>query len=185
MSPDNRHGMLFNVCAAILLIGLLVVMGLLIRQNLALKAQLAEMQSEPTDAPRLKVGDVVDPFSLPALDGTMTRVDFSAPDSETVLFFFSPDCPACDSNFENWVAIEQLQRLEKRRLVFISAVPEEETRMYVTGLELESEVLIADRSVLESYKVFHIPATVQIRAGGEVSGVWLGILSDSVVSELY
>ena len=32
--------------------------------------------------------------------------------------------------------------------------------MYVGGIDLESEVLNADRSVLEGYKVFPIPATI-------------------------
>lgn len=183
MKPSDRPGRLFNAATAILLIGLLVVVGLLIRQNRDLKAKLAELHAGSADLPGLEVGDVVDGFDLPALDGTMTRVDFSIPDSEALLFFFSPDCPACDENFDNWVAIEHLQRDEHRRLVFVSGASREETRAYVAGFNLESEVLIADRRVLESYRVLHVPTTIQVRSGGVVSGVWIGILPDTVVNE--
>ncbi len=184
MSPSNRQGWFFNVIVTVLLIGVVVVMGLLILQNRDLKARLAAIQTEAADVPELEIGDVVDGFNLPALDGTMTRLDFSAPGSETLLLFFSPDCPACDENFAGWVDIEQGQRHENRRIIYISTVPEEQTRRYVADKDLESEVLIADRSVLDRYKVFQIPATVLVGTGGVVSGVWIGILPDTVVSEL-
>ena len=184
MSPSNRQGWFFNVIIAILVIGVVVVMGLLITQNRALKAELAAAHTEADDLPHLEVGERLDPATLSALDGTEAHLDFGAPGSETLLFFFSPDCPACDTNFVNWIWIEEAQRHANRRLVFISTVAVEQTQGYIADKELQSEVLVADRSTLDSYKIFQVPTTVLVGSDGVVSGVWAGILSDEVAGEL-
>ena len=66
---ENR---LFNIGLAVLFVSLVVVAGLLIRQNRDLKATIASLQAAAggQDVPRLEPGDVVEPFSLPALDGS-------------------------------------------------------------------------------------------------------------------
>ena len=129
-----------------------------------------------------EVGDVVEGFTLPALDGAQTNLDYT--DRETLLLFFSPDCPACKTNFANWQAIEDSDLGDNRRVVFISTVDEERTRQYVADKNLRSEVLVGSPSVLDRYKVARIPTTVQVGPGGVVNGVWIGVLSEAVVAEL-
>ena len=184
MRPSDRPGWFLNAVVAILVIGIIVVMGLLILQNRALKAELAAAHSQTDDLPRLEVGEAVDPITLTALDGTEARLDYATPDSETLLLFFSPDCPACDTNFVNWIWIEEARRHPNRRIVFISTVSEEKTREYIADKALESEVLIADRGALDSYKIFRIPTTVLVGYEGVVNGVWAGILPDEVAGQL-
>ena len=184
MSPSNRQGWFFNVIIAILVVGVVVVMGLLIMQNRALKAELAAAHTEGDDLPHLEVGERLDPVTLSDLDGTETRLAFDTPDTEALLLFFSPECPACDTNFVNWIWIEEAQRHENRRIVFISTVEVEQTQEYIADKELQSDVLVADRSTLDSYKIFQVPTTVLVGPDGVVSGVWAGILPDEVASEL-
>jgi peroxiredoxin len=184
MGSSNRQGWFLNLIIATLVVGVVVVMGLLIMQNRALKAELAAAHSEGEDLPHLEVGERLDPVTLSALDGTEARLDFDTPDSETLLLFFSPDCPACDTNFVNWIWIEEARRHANRRIVFISTVAQEKTRQYIADKELQSEVLIANRSVLDSYKIFQVPTTVLVGNDGVVSAVWSGILPDEVAGEL-
>jgi peroxiredoxin len=182
MADQNRF---LNATLIVLVLALVVVSGLLIKQNRELKAMLAAQHAgQSADIPRLEVGDVVEEFTLSSLDGTATGLDYSDSGSETLLFFFSPDCPACKRNFANWQEIERVDRQQNRRVVFISTADEHKTREYVEDKNLQSEVLVGEPDVLERYKIARIPTTVQVGQGGVVNGVWIGILPDSVVDEL-
>ncbi|MDH3628619.1 MAG: redoxin domain-containing protein [Acidobacteriota bacterium] len=180
MSDHNR---ILNIALVVMVVALVVISGLLIHQNRQLRAMLeSQYNAELEEIPRLEVGDVVEGFTLPALDGAQTNLDYT--DRETLLLFFSPDCPACKTNFANWQAIEDSDLGDNRRVVFISTVDEERTRQYVADKNLRSEVLVGSPSVLDRYKVARIPTTVQVGPGGVVNGVWIGVLSEAVVAEL-
>lgn len=180
---DSRF---FNVAMTVLFVGMVVVTGLLIKQNRDLKSQLASLQrsSHTADVPRLETGDVVEPFTLLSLGGKATRLEYSEPDSETLLLFFSPDCPACNKNFANWQRIEQSEGAANRRVVFISTAAKEKTREYVASKELRGEVVIGNRELLARYKVSRIPTTIQVGAEGVVLGIWVGVLPEAVTAQL-
>ena len=164
---------------------LIVVMAMLVLQNRNLKSRLAELESGTATgaAPRLEVGDTVEGFTLASLEGLDKSLKFSPGDPETLLFFFSPDCPACETNFANWQTIDRSVD-EARRTVFVSTLAEDRTREYLAGKGLRGEVLLGNRDVLDRYKVSLIPTTVQVAAEGVVRGVWVGVLSDSVTEQL-
>jgi len=182
MADQNRY---LNAVLVVLVLALVVISGLLIRQNRELKSMLAAQHADQfEDVPQLELGEVVQGFTLPELDGSPTELDYSQSGSETLLLFFSPDCPACNRNFPNWQEIESAGRRENRRVVFVSTVDEEKTRQYVADKQLRSEVLIGNPDVLARYKIARIPTTVQVDAGGVVSGVWIGVLPEDVVTAL-
>lgn len=174
MSGDR----LFKVVLVVVLLAWLVVTGLLIRQNMQLKEQVAALQPALSLAP----GEKVAPLDLMSLGGTPSTIGFRDVD-ETLLLVFSPGCPACGENFPRWDRVTSATA-GGRQVVYLSTDSPERTRPYVEERGLAEPVYVADRGTLNRLKIARIPTTLRIGRDGVVTGSWVGVLPDDAVSEL-
>lgn len=84
----------------LLIVGLCVANGLLIKQNRDLKATIVRKQPE-----LLKPGQQVPPFAANTLSGQRQVVNY-ADRAKTVLLVFTPQCTACERALPYWREIK-------------------------------------------------------------------------------
>jgi len=176
----------FSLALAVVFIAMGVELLLLVRQNRELRTAVSEARDDLDRArqqliPFVRAGDSVPPLALPALDGRPTRIDFDAPDRDTVLLIFSPDCSACDLNMESWARLHTGETTPGRRVFYLSTAGADATRLFAEEHNLPHPVLIADRDSLIGYRITHIPTTLVIAPGGRVKDAWVGVLPDGAL----
>ena len=132
----------------------------------------------------MKDGEIVDPLVLPSVGGEVMEVAYENPELDTLLLIFSPDCPACQANMDNWKLLEQGHDSNCTRLFYISTADEETTRRFAEDHDLLGPVLIAGQDDLVGYKVTHIPMTVIVGPDGVVQRVWVGVMPDGAADEV-
>lgn len=177
----------FTVLVGIVLVvmaGAVVVMG---KRNHDLKTSITKVQEElgnmRSAGAALKVGETLEALELPTLAGERRRLAYDDAGRDTLLLVFSPECPACKQNFENWKKIEASQDASRRGMVYISTDEPEKTVDYAREHAL-GEVLIAGKEALAKFKIEEIPTTILVGPGGTVKKVWIGVLTADAVAEL-
>lgn len=158
----------------LLIVGLCIVNGLLIKQNRDLKAVIARVgkQSE-----LLEPGEAVKPFAANTLSGERQVVNY-ADRAKTVLLAFSPQCAACESSIPYWRAIKAACARNQYQIWGISLADGPKTSAFLMskGLSLEAFVDI-EAETREAYKLWLTPLTIVIDNNGKVERIWPGAFS--------
>ncbi len=165
-----------------------VALIFLAKQNHDLKAALPQLQEElgaaRNAAASLKAGEVLEPLELPTLAGEVRRLAYDDPSTDTILLIFSPECPACRDNFDNWKKVEAAHDPRRGGLFYVSTAEPEKTVDFAKNHSLPDPVLLSDPSALAKYKVDEIPMTILVGPGGVVKKVWVGTLSRDALEQL-
>jgi len=170
---------------SIILIVLVLVMGVeilfLVQENKKLREALSHSRGPVKILnPEEKVPSLVGVN----LKGEEFRLAYPSPE-KTVLFFFSPDCPACEENLEFWKKLYQDHGSEKLRIVGATNSDRDKTEEFVKKFQLTFPVMIvSDVSLLDKYKVEVVPQTMLIDTSGKVQKVWPGSLQENYKKEI-
>jgi peroxiredoxin len=182
---SEKSGFLKTQLWSIILIVLVLVMGVeilfLVQENKKLREALSHSRGPVKIlSPEEKVPSLVGVN----LKGEEFKLTY--PSSEkTVLFFFSPDCPACEENLEFWKEIYQKYDSDKLRVIGATNSDRDKTREFVRKFQLTFPVMIvSDLSLLDKYKVEAVPQTMLIDTSGTVQKVWPGPLPENYKKEI-
>jgi len=164
--------------------GMLVLMavcnGLLIKQNLRLRAEIERQKPKI-----LQSGDRVGAFLAPGMGGEAHTVSYNGQGPKRVFLYFSPDCPYCHDQFSFWR--ELIDRVDKAQFEVTGVVSEAEERARVTdylrSFGCESlPVVFVSNEVLRNYKLVVTPTTLVVDNGGKVEQAWSGAWDDRGLS---
>jgi len=158
--------------AAIALVGANVV---LFQQNRALRA----------DAAGTEIQNVVEGRHLQrnltaaTLENALVPVTFQKRE-RTLLITFSPTCPHCKANHNNWITIaDELRRQGSWRILWVSRDPVQMTRDYCE----DSGIPLAETLADPPYRTYSmldlkvVPNTVVVNSQGVVEKIWAGELT--------
>lgn len=165
----------------LLILGLCIANGLLIKQNRNLKVAIARM-GESNEL--LKPGQSVKPLAASSLSGERRVVNYS--DSiKTVLFVFSPQCGACERALPYWKEIRAACARDQYEVLGISLdnSPSAHAFLASNGLNVEALVNI-DAETKEAYKLSLTPLTIVIDNNGKVERNWPGVFSKEAKLEV-
>lgn len=170
---------------SIILIVIVLVMGVeilfLVQENRKLREALAHSRG-PVQilSPEEKVPSLVGVN----LKGEEFKVEYPSA-QKTVLFFFSPACPACEENLDFWKRLYESRRSGKLRIVAATNSDREKTEEFARKFQLGFPVLmVSDLKLLDKYKVEAVPQTMLIDTSGTVQKVWPGTLSKDQQAEI-
>lgn len=154
----------------LLIAGLCVISGFLIKQNRDLKTVIARMDKQQF----LQLGDQVRPFAGIALSGLEQNINY-AKSSKTVLMVFQPLCPACERTVPYWRAIEAAARTDEFQVfgVTLGDGPRSSEFLASSGMNLETLVEI-DAGTKALYKLNLTPLTIVVDSSGKVEKIWPG-----------
>lgn len=182
---SEKAGFLKAQLWSIILIVLVVIMGVeilfLVQENKKLREALSHSRGPVKIlSPEEKVP------SLVGVNLKGKEFKLSYPSSQrTVLFFFSPDCPACEENLDFWKRLYQDHGSEKLRIVGATNSDRDKTEEFVRKFQLTFPVMIVtDLKLLDKYKVEAVPQTMLIDPSGTVQKVWPGTLSENYKKEI-
>jgi len=182
---SEKSGFLKTQLWSIILIVLVVVMGVeilfLVQENKRLREALSHSRGQiKILSPEEKVP------SLLGINLKGEELKLTYPSSEkTLLFFFSPDCPACEENLDFWKKLYQNHGSGKLRIVGATNSDRNKTEEFVKKFQLTFPVMIvSDLSLLDKYKVEAVPQTMLIDTSGTVQKVWPGTLSENYKKEI-
>jgi len=170
---------LFTVFLMVACAALAVLVLLLAMQNRRLKEQLSTLLTPQMPPDALREGNVLEPLALLDEGGNRIVLSFEGAGEQTLLLFFSPDCPACRETIPVWSALLQSRPLEVR----------------VAGVRLGGEVEDVPNLPFTVYtpedggkslggKIPFVPATILLDDGGAIERVWYGMLDEGKQSEL-
>lgn len=95
----------------------------------------------------------------------------------TVLFWFSPGCAACESNFPFWNEMYSEYTDGSIRFYGMCLGGIDEAKEFVESTGIKFPVIAAtDSYIVESYKGNVLPQTVVVYPDGSVAGAWPGLL---------
>lgn len=175
------------IVAVVVLIGLVSLLNLALtygvirrlrRHNDMLRAQSVAGSAQVS---QLTVGAVVDEFKAVTVSGgTATRDDLSG---QTLVGFFSPDCPACAAEIGRFV---EVARSRSRDSVWAVAVGEpDRVADTVATLTPVAGMVIAEEDQHEMVTAFGVagfPAFFVVGGGGVVQAI--DILTDEVLAKI-
>ncbi|HKV35369.1 MAG TPA: TlpA disulfide reductase family protein [Pyrinomonadaceae bacterium] len=177
-------------------IGLILLLGivnvLLIKQNLALRHQLAAgARTLDLTTNVLKPGDVVAAVTATDLDGQPYQLDYKKDGRHRLLLFFSPNCPYCEQQSPLWRDL--LNQVDEDRFNVVGVVSDREDRQSVAAhaevagyfkTRTPLPVVFFDNESLGSYKLTATPTTLLIDEDGKVEHAWVGKWDESRVMEV-
>jgi hypothetical protein len=159
---------------------ILIVAFLLAGSTAPLSA--SDLPADATPAPQLASGDSVPAFEATGLDGVSHRVGFEK-GSKTVLLFFLAGCPACHKMMPEW------NRAYERRpkgLTIYGVLMNQEPPGYFMATPLAFPVLRAPvGEFAKTYKLFRVPVSLRVGAGGRVEDVGVGQLDAMRLGEIF
>jgi peroxiredoxin len=163
----------------LLILGLFVVNGLLIKQNRDLKAALANTQSD-----FLKPGQQVRSFAAKTVSGQRQVVNYAAR-AKTVLLVFQPQCPACELTLPYWKAIKAACDRSQYQVFGINLDNSLATVNYLATNGLNVEVFAGlDAEFRNAYKLNLTPITIVIDNLGKVEQIWPGAFDENSKAEV-
>ena len=163
----------------LLILGLFIVNGLLLKQNRELKAALASSQSD-----FLKPGQQVRSFAAKAVSGKRQTVNYAAR-AKTVLLVFQPQCPACELTLPYWRAIKAACDRNQYQVFGINLDKSSGTENYLASNGLNVEVFAGlDAEFRNAYKLNLTPITIAVDNGGKVEKIWPGAFDETAKSEV-
>ncbi len=173
----------FRVATVVVILGLVIEVILLIKQN----RELREMLSNRIDpyAQTLKAGDHVGACSFTSIDGTVSKLEFSGLPKRWLLFVMSTSCSHCEHDLPYWNHIAQENMENNCRILGVSIDGTDETRKYRNASVTQFDLVVdADKHFESEYKISGVPQTILISGDGVVEHVWLGELSMNTVQEI-
>jgi peroxiredoxin len=172
---------LIQVLSLLLVVGLCIANGLLIKQNSDLKAAIAHLGKQPEF---LKPGQQVPPFAANSLSGQRQGINYADRD-RTVLLVFSPHCPACELALPYWREINAACARNQYQIFGISLGDGPDTNEFLeqNGLSLEAFVGI-EAETKDAYKLSLTPLTIVIDNNGKVARIWPGAFSKETKREV-
>mgnify|MGYP001619430214 CR=1 FL=1 len=104
-----------------------------------------------------------------------------------LIYLFTTTCPFCEKNLASWMEISAKSRKQQIVVIGISLDSEDRTKDYVKAKRLEFPVFIADDPTRfkEANRIIGVPGTVVRSRSGTVDAIWIGLLTDRDISELY
>jgi peroxiredoxin len=165
----------------LLIIGLCITNGLLIKQNRDLKAAIAPIGKQPEF---LKPGQPVPPLAANTLSGQRQMVNYAV-SAKTVLLVFAPQCTACERALPYWREIKEVCARNQYQIFGISLDDSPKTNAFLKmkGLNVESFVDI-DAEAREAYKLSLTPMTIVIDNNGKVERIWPGAFNPETKLEV-
>jgi peroxiredoxin len=152
------------------------------RENAAIKSELQKVPHSLRGDIRAQAGDLIASFGASDTDGNRRKVVYDGR-SRYLLFFFSPECGSCVSEFPTWNKIALQARDEKYTVLGVSTDPAEATRAKVRALDFQV-VSMGDEAVLRAYRVERIPMVVLTSPYGRVEWLNYGPLTDDKTRDL-
>lgn len=156
----------------VIVVAMAVCNGLLIRQNLQLRADLEKQKPKI-----LQSGDRLRGFIATGIQGQGVSISYPGQGPRRVFLYFSPDCPYCHDQFPLWR--ELIERADRSKFEIIGVVSQAEDKARVLDYErsfgCESlNVVFAPNDVLRDYKLAVTPTTIVAGNDGKVEKAWAG-----------
>ncbi len=182
---SDKSSFLKTQLTSIVLIVLVLVMGVeilfLVRQNKKLREALVR-SSAPVKilSPEEKVPSLIGVN----LKGEELKLGYPS-SAKTLLFFFSPTCPACEENLDFWGKLYKDHSSDRLRIVAATGSDRNRVEEFARKFKLAFPVLIVtDLKLLDQYKVEVVPQTMLIDESGTVLNVWPGTLQGKFEKEI-
>lgn len=153
-------------------LGVLAANVLLLRQNRSLQETLA---------PQIAAGAHFQKLAGLSLDGRFQPVAMPSADSKLLIITFSPGCPACQANQQEWMKLAGALEQKGVRMVWLSRDTVEITKEYCVKHGIRLSDTLADppyRTYLQ-LGLARVPNTVLVNADGTVEKVWPGRLDQA------
>jgi len=183
VSPSRRtdlkwttvtHAVLF-----LLIAGLCVVNGLLLRQNRSLKAALGGQQPE-----FLMPGQQVPGFTADTLSGQRHVVNF-ADHPKTVFLVFASQCPVCERTLPYWKAIKTACDRLDYPIYGVGLDNRTDTKDLLTLNALNVEVFGAPSPEFKKiYKLNLTPITIVVNNQHKVEKIWAGAFNEKSQADM-
>jgi peroxiredoxin len=158
----------------LLVVGLCIANGLLIKQNRDLRAVIAYNQPQ-----FLEPGQQAPPLAAKSLSGQRRVIDYAAY-SKTVLLVFSPQCPACERTAPHWRQIRAACARNQYQILAVSLGDGPKSEEFLKSHGIDLEVLAdVDAETRRAYRLNLTPLTIVMDSGGNVERVWPGVFKES------
>lgn len=139
-------------------------------------------QENEAPPPLPKTGEVVQPFSAEAIDGTMKKVSFEGKGS-TVLLFFLSSCPTCHRMIPEW---NRAFQRKPQGLQVIGVMMDKESPGFFQTTPISFPVVRSPgRDFLQKLKVSRVPLMVRVAQGGKIEDVAMGYNDPIRVGEIF
>jgi len=145
-------------------------------ENLALTRQNRQLRE--TAAWELAAGTQLRTLSGIAPDGGVRNVSLPSADSKFLIITFSPMCPECQANQEEWMKLASALEQKGIRVFWVSRDSSEITTQYCLKHGIPLSDTLADppfRTYLQ-LGMAEVPNTVLVGSDGRVEKVWGGRL---------
>lgn len=152
------------------------------RENAAIKSELKTFPHSLRGDIRAQVGDLIASFGASDTDGNRRKVVYDGK-SRYLLFFFSPECPSCVSQFPIWNKVALQAREKKYTVLGVSTGSVGVTRPKVGALDFQI-VSMEEEAVLRAYRLERIPMVMLTSAYGRVEWLNYGPLKDDKTHDL-
>ncbi len=164
----------------IITIALLFVNGLLIYQNLSLKAQI-----EAFSPKGIKKGNKIFAFQAKDLNGDITKIDFDGNNTKRVLLYFHPTCGWCKKQMPYWKELVSNADSSKFKISAITAEENiDDVKDYLANYDANSwETFLITKEDASKAELTGTPVTIVLDNLGNVEKVWVGMWRDKEVQE--
>lgn len=176
-----------SLLAAGLVIALCFVNVLLIKQNMALRRQLAgEAKTVGATANSLRGGEMLAGFVGFDTSGQQYALEYKNDGRKHLLLFFSPHCPYCVQQAALWR--DMLNQIDGNRFSVVGVVGDKEDRRAVSvhveelgysKTKTALPIVFLNDEALARYKLVATPTILLISDAGKVEHVWVGKWDDA------
>jgi hypothetical protein len=187
-SPTRRRGDVDNLGSALAFstdrlaptLVICIMHVVLAQENRRLRGIVEELQGERDQALEIPPGTVLPSFEATNWRGERVSVEYGSDPRPTLLFVFSPTCPACQENWPLWRELVELVKQRPPRLLVVD-LSSQVGPEYLEGFGLPRESLIKGVNPSETllYRFGVVPQTILIGGSGVVEGTRTGMLRRS------
>ena len=177
-TPQTKLGKAIEVLLCIAALAVLAANIALLRENRRLR--------EAT-APQIAARTQLQMLAGLTLEGHIEPVNLPTAGSKLFVITFSPGCPACQANQEEWMKLANTLKRDGVRVLWVSRDPVGITRDYC----LKHGIPLSDALADPPYRTYiqlglaRVPNTVLVGAGGVVEKVWAGRLDPAGWNSVY
>jgi hypothetical protein len=178
---DNAKKALMTAGFAVGALGLITSNLILLKNNRELVTAYQELRTQ-IQVPK---GITLPPLRGATFDGRETTIRFGGDARRTVVFVFSPACPACEDNWRHWSSVIEKADPSRVRLVAVDltglARPD-----YIRAHSLDRTTLLRhiDPAGIVAYRLRLTPTTLMVDRNGKVEESWLGELDSESVKRI-
>jgi peroxiredoxin len=161
-----------EILLSVLVAAVLIENVALVRQNRRLHEAIA---------PQVAAGVQLQAISASTLDGHLETMAVPITSSKLLIITFSPGCPACRDNQEEWLKLANTLETGGIRTLWISRDSVEVTRDYCLKHSVPLQNVRADpthRTYLQ-LGLARVPNTILLGTGGQIQRVWAGRLDSA------